>query len=113
MQIRQLSVPLRVARLWRVASAFAILAGPAVLPASGMSAQAGGPYDIKWHAIAPGGIVRARNSCFRLSGTTAQATVTPGITMGSSYTLFTGFWPAAPIAAQDQMFFDGFEGCKP
>jgi hypothetical protein len=113
MQIRQLSVSLRMARSWRVASVFAIVAGSAVLPASGISAQAGGPYDIKWHTMASGGVVRARNSCYRLSGTTAQATVTPGITMGSSYTLFTGFWPAAPIAGQDQMFFDGFEGCKP
>lgn len=113
MQIRQLSAPLRVGRLWRAAIVFAILAGSAVLPASGISAQAGGPYSIKLHAIVSGGVVRARNSCYRLSGTTAQAMVAPGITMGSSYTLFTGFWPAAPIAGQDQLFFDGFEGCKP
>ena len=113
MKIRHLSLPLRMARLWRVASIFAVVAGSAVLPASGISAQAGGPYSIKLHAIVSGGVVRARNSCYRLSGTTAQAMVTPGITMGSSYTLFTGFWPAAPIAGQDQLFFDGFEGCKP
>lgn len=112
MQIRQLTVPLRIARLWRAASVFAIVAGSAMLPASGVSAQAGGPYDIKWHAMASGGVVRARNSCYRLSGTTAQATVTPGITMGSTYTLFSGFWSAAPIANRDQIFFDGFEDCK-
>jgi hypothetical protein len=62
--------------------------------------------------MASGGVVRARNSCYRLSGTTAQATVTPGIAMGSTYTLFTGFWSAAPIANRDQIFFDGFEDCK-
>ncbi|MGH8746695.1 MAG: hypothetical protein ACREUK_09405 [Burkholderiales bacterium] len=112
MQIRQLSVPLRVARLWRVGSLLAIVAGSAVLPASGIGAQAGGPYDIKWHAIASGGVVRSLNPCYRLSGTIAQATVTPGITLGSTYTLFSGFWSAAPIAGQDQIFFDGFEDCK-
>ena len=112
MQIRQLTVPLHMARLWRAASVFAIVAGSAVLPASGVGAQAGGPYDIKWHVIASGGIVRARNSCYRLSGTTAQATITPGITMGTNYTLFSGFWSAAPIANRDQIFFDGFEDCK-
>jgi len=112
MQIRHLCLPLRMARLWRVASVFAVVAGTAVLPASGISAQAGGPFDVKWHAIASGGVVRARNSCYRLSGTAAQATVTPGITMSSTYTLFTGFWSAAPIANRDQMFFDGFEDCK-
>ncbi|HMM57106.1 MAG TPA: hypothetical protein PKD77_05875 [Rudaea sp.] len=112
MQIRQLSVPLRVARLWRVGSFLAVVAGAAGLPASGISAQAGGPYDINWHVIASGGVVRSRNPCYRLSGTTAQATVTPGITMGTTYTLFSGFWSAAPIANRDQIFFDGFEDCK-
>lgn len=113
MQIRQLSVPLRMARLWRVASVFVIVAGSAMLPASGISAQAGGPYDIKWHAIASGGVVHSRNPCYRLSGSIGQATVTPGITMGSTYTLFSGFWSAAPIANQDQIYFNGFEDCTP
>lgn len=112
MQIRQLTVPLHMARLWRAASVFAIVAGFAVLPASGVSAQAAASYALNWHAVASGGVVRARNSCYRLSGTTAQATVTPGITMGTTYTLFSGFWSAAPIANRDQIFFDGFEDCK-
>ena len=112
MKIRHLSLPLRMARLWRVASIFAVVAGSAVLPASGISAQASVSYALNWHAVASGGVVRARNSCYRLSGTTGQATVTPGITMGTTYTLFSGFWSAAPIANRDQIFFDGFEDCK-
>lgn len=116
MQIRQLSVPLRVARLWRMAALVAVVTGTAALPSSGIGAQAGGGYGLNWHAVVSGGVVRSRNSCFRLSGSVAQATVTPGVVSnptGSKYMLFSGFWSAAPTVGQDQIFFDGFEGCKP
>ena len=112
MQIRCLSMPLRMAQLWRMAGVIAIVLGTTALPASGIGAQTGGGYGLNWHAVVSGGVTRARNSCYRLSGTTGQATVTPGITMGSTYTLFSGFWSAAPIANRDQIFFGGFEDCK-
>jgi hypothetical protein len=99
-------------KLWQMAGATAIAMGTAALPASSIGAQTGGGYTLNWHAIVSGGVVRSRNTCYRLSGTTAQVTVTPGITMGSTYTLFSGFWSAAPIANRDQIFFDGFEDCK-
>lgn len=109
----------RKTRAWRRASwlcrmlgALAIVTGTAALPSSGIGAQTGGGYALNWHAVASDGVVRARNPCYRLSGSIGQATVTPGITIGSTYTLFSGFWSAAPIANQDQIFFDGFEDCK-
>ena len=112
MHMRLLRAKLRMRWLWRTAGVLAIVMGTAVLPASGIGAQTGSGYALNWHTVVSGGVVRARNSCYRLSGTTAQATVTPGITMGSTYTLFSGFWSAAPIANRDQIFFDGFEDCK-
>ncbi len=112
MQIKQLSASLRSRLLWRATVAVALAAGTIVLPSSGISAQTGG-YVLNWHAIVSGGVVRSRNPCYRLSGSIAQATVTPGITFSTGYTLFSGFWSAAPIANQDQIFFDGFEDCKP
>lgn len=112
MQIKQLSASLRSGSLWRATVAVALAAGTIVLPSSGISAQAGGGYGLNWHTVVDGGVVRSRNPCYRLSGSVAQATVTPGITMSPSYTLFSGFWSAAPIANQDQIFFDGFEDCK-
>lgn len=114
MQIKQLGASLRSRLLWRATIAVALAAGTIVLPSSSISAQTtGGGYGLNWHTIVSGGVVRSRNPCYRLSGSTAQATVTPGITTSSSYTLFSGFWSAAPIANQDQIFFDGFEDCKP
>lgn len=112
MYMRYLRAKLRMGSLWRMACVTAIVMGTAALPASGIGAQTGGGYALNWHDVASGGVVRARNSCYRLSATTGQATVTPGITMGSTYTLFSGFWSAAPIANRDQIFFDGFEDCK-
>mgnify|MGYP001548569801 FL=1 len=112
MQIRYLRAKLRASLLRRMAGVVAIVLGTAALPSSGIGAQTGGGYALNWHAFTSGGVVRSRNPCYGLSGTIAQATVTPGITLGSTYTLFSGFWSAAPIAGQDQIFFDGFEDCK-
>ncbi|MGH8041424.1 MAG: hypothetical protein ACREPN_05200 [Rudaea sp.] len=97
---------------WRAVIAAAGIAAVSVVPSSRAGVQSGGGYAVGWHATVAGGVLRARNSCYRLSGSTAQATVTPGITMGSTYTLYSGFWAAAPIAGQDEIFFNGFEDCK-
>lgn len=116
MQIKQLSASLRSRSLWRATVAATLAAGMIVLPSSGISAQAGGGYGLNWHTIVAGGVVRSRNPCYRLSGSVAQAAVTPGVVSnptGSNYMLFSGFWSAAPTVGQDQIFFNGFEDCKP
>lgn len=115
MQIKLLGASLRSRLLSRAAAVVALAAGTIMLPSSGISSPTGG-YVLNWHAIVSGGVVRSRNPCYRLSGSVAQATVTPGVVSnptGSKYMLFSGFWSAAPTVGQDQIFFDGFEGCKP
>lgn len=116
MYTRHLRANLRADWVWRMAGVVAIALGTAALPSSGIGAQAGGGFGLNWHSVVSGGVVRSRNPCYRLSGTIAQATVTPGTVSnptGSNYMLFSGFWTAAPTVGQDQIFFDGFEDCKP
>jgi hypothetical protein len=96
----------------RALSTLVAICGVAALPASSIGAASAGSYSIGWHNISSGAVTRAHSSCYRLSGSIGQATVTPGIVMSTNYTLFSGFWTAAPIAVQDQIFFDGFEDCK-
>ncbi len=102
----------RASTYWRAIIAAVGIASASVVPSSGSGAQAAGGFAIGWHATVSSGVLRARNSCYRLSGSTAQAIVTPGIIMASTYTLYSGFWAAAPIAGQDEIFFNGFEDCK-
>ncbi|HSC09928.1 MAG TPA: hypothetical protein VLC97_03060 [Rhodanobacteraceae bacterium] len=69
-------------------------------------------YSIDFHAISAGGAT-VRNSCFGLSGTVGQAapgysSTTPG---PPTYSVYAGFWSAAPGAGLDEIFFTGFEEC--
>ena len=97
---------------WRAASVFAavLLLGSTIGAQSDTEAQVTPNYSIGWHVITAGGIQRLRNSCYLVSGSIGQTT--PGISYGGAYTLYAGFWVAAPISGQDQLFFTGFEGCK-
>jgi hypothetical protein len=69
-------------------------------------------YSIDFHTISPGGST-LRNSCFVLSGTVGQ--VAPGYSNTTSgaptYSVYAGFWSAAPVAGMDEIFFTGFEDC--
>lgn len=68
-------------------------------------------YSIDFHTISAGAST-LRNSCFVLSGTIAQTA--PGYSSASAapaYSVYAGFWAAAPAAGLDAIFFTGFEGC--
>ncbi|MDE1885840.1 MAG: hypothetical protein KGH92_08030 [Xanthomonadaceae bacterium] len=112
MQIKLLGASLRSRLLSRAAAVVALAAGTIMLPSSGISSPTGG-YVLNWHTIVSGGVVHSANPCYRLSGSIAQVAITPGVTTATGYTLFSGFWTAAPIAGQDEIFFNGFEDCKP
>lgn len=64
-------------------------------------------YSIDFHTISGGGSALA-NACYRLSGTIGQAA--PGYSSGSTVSLIAGFW-TAEVAASDEIFFNGFQGC--
>ena len=86
-----------------------VLAAVATIPWSATNAQGGPTYSIGYHVISTGG-TKLRNACFVLNGTAGQTS--PGYSSGGVYALLSGFWSAAPTAVQqDQLFFDGFEGC--
>ncbi len=70
------------------------------------------PYTMNWDTITAGGIVHMRSSCYQLAGSIDF--LSPGVlySVSGNYTVFTGFWVAAPIAGQDEIFFDGFEECN-
>ena len=87
-------------------AAFA-LASICAVPWSDSRAQAT-PPAINFHVISAGG-KSLQNSCFRLSGTVAQAA--PGYSSGPSDSLIAGFWSAAPTTGLDEIFFNGFEDC--
>ncbi len=98
---------------WRTrlaGSALATLAFAAVaaVPWSDSRAGTAPTYSIDFHRIGSGGSALHGN-CFHLAGTVAQAA--PGYSSGSTISILAGFWLAAPIAGQDQIFFNGFEGC--
>lgn len=94
-------------RIARIAFSAAVLAAVAAIP-SADSLASGPAYSIDFHYISAGQKT-SRNSCFVLNGTAGQAA--PGYSSGGIYSLLAGFWSAAPVAGQDQLFFDGFEGC--
>jgi hypothetical protein len=83
------------------------LACVCAVPWSDSRAQAT-PPAVNFHVISAGGR-SLHNSCFRLSGTLAQAA--PGYSSGPSDSLISGFWSAAPTTGLDEIFFNGFEDC--
>jgi hypothetical protein len=100
-------------RAWRALGAAILVFGTAVAAWANDHAMAADSYVLRWQTIVSGGVMRSHSSCYEISGAIAQPVVTPGISMSSSYTLFSGFWSAAPIANQDKIFSDGFEDCTP
>ena len=79
-------------------------------------AQAQPTFTIDWHVISSGGTSlstgnQSQSSCFIVNGTLAQ--VAPGYSSGGIYSVYAGFWAAAPTRNTDEIFFDGFEGCSP
>ncbi len=73
-------------------------------------------FSIDWHVISSGGTTlsggdASRSTCFIVNGTLAQ--VVPGYSSGGIYSVYAGFWAAAPTQNTDEIFFDGFEGCSP
>lgn len=80
----------------------------------------GGPdYDLTWHTIDGGGVMRSMGGDFELSGTIGQPDAGPGATgmTGGDFTLTGGFWFA--LAAGDcntdggvNLFdYDSFQAC--
>jgi hypothetical protein len=89
--------------------ALAVICGAVItVPWSDSGAQTSPAYSIDLHVISAAG-KRVRTSCFILNGTAAQAA--PGYSSGGGYSVLAGFWPAAALAAQDEIFFDSFERC--
>jgi len=86
------------------------LASLASQPSDSRAGAAPG-YSIDFHTISSGAST-LRNGCFVLTGTVGQAA--PGyssVSAAPSYSLYAGFWAAAPVAGLDEIFFAGFEGC--
>lgn len=84
------------------------LAAVAATPWSDIHAGAPPTYSIDFHRISAGGGA-LRNACFHVGGTLGEAA--PGYSSGSTLSIIAGFWPAAPTSGQDQLFFNGFQGC--
>jgi hypothetical protein len=97
----------------RALTAAALLLGGSII--SNTRAQSAPTFDIDWHLISSGGTTlvggTSRSSCFIVNGTVGQAA--PGYSSGGVYSLYAGFWTAAPTMRTDEIFFDGFEGCTP
>ena len=83
------------------------LACVTALPWSDTQAQSTGP-SIGLHVVDSGAKTRS-SSCYRLSASIGQAA--PGYSNSATYSIKAGFQAAAP-ANRDEIFFDGFEGCK-
>lgn len=89
--------------------ALAVIFGAVItIPWADSGAQASPAYSIDLHVISAAG-KRTRTSCFILNGTAAQTA--PGYSSGSGYSVLAGFWPAAALAGQDEIYFDSFERC--
>ena len=91
------------------APALAVLALASSVAGVPADTHAGTPptYSIDFHTISAGGSALA-SACYRLSGTIGQAA--PGYSSGSMYSLIAGFW-TADVAASEEIFFNGFQGC--
>lgn len=100
-------------RFSRALIAAALFLGGSI--ASDSRAQSAPTYAIDWHLISSGGTTlvggTSRSSCFIVNGSVGQ--VAPGYSSGGLYSLYAGFWTAAPTMRTDEIFFDGFEGCTP
>jgi len=72
-------------------------------------------FDLTWHTIDGGGIMRSTGGDFELSGTIGQPD--PGSMSGGDFTLTGGFWfPIVPDDCNEDggvnLFdYDSFEGC--
>jgi hypothetical protein len=66
-------------------------------------------YEITSAVIAGGGITRAENPCFELSGTSGQPVA--GASSNATYALYAGFWGGAVF--NDTIFRNTFEACAP
>ena len=100
----------RVGATLPVMAAFA-LTSVVVIRSSDSRAEIVPTYSIGFHTISAGGNA-LRNSCFGLSGTVGQAA--PGYSStgdGTTYSIYSGFWSAAPATGLDEILFAGFEGC--
>ena len=95
-------------RAMRCVLVTAVFGAVVAVPWSDTNAQAGPAYSVDFHVISSAAH-RVHNSCFVLNGTAGQAA--PGYSFGAGYSVLSGFWVAAPTTGQDQLFFDGFEGC--
>jgi len=82
------------------------------MPWSDTRAGTTATYSIDFHTISSGGS-SLRNSCYHLTGTVGQAA--PGYSSTTSgtptYSVYAGFWSAAPATGLDEIFFNGFEEC--
>jgi hypothetical protein len=107
--MRLLRVRLRVALPLLAAAA---LTSVIAIRSSDTHAGAVPTYSIDFHTISAGGNA-LRNSCFGLSGTAGQAAPGDSIyTSGSpTYSVYAGFWSAAPATGLDEIFFTGFQEC--
>ena len=65
-------------------------------------------YSIDFYTISSGGNT-LKGNCYRVSATVAQTA--PGYSSASTYSLIAGYWQPAPLAATDEIFFNGFQGC--
>ena len=71
-------------------------------------ADSGAAPAINFHIVSAGHAA-LKNSCFRLSGTAAQAA--PGYSSSTADSVLAGFWSAAPTTGLDEIFFNSFEDC--
>jgi hypothetical protein len=86
-------------------AALVVLAGCAFAAAP---THAAAPYALDGAAIVSGAPVSG-NSCSRLSATLGEPAA--GFSSGGGFSLSAGF--QSMFAAGDNLFFDGFEGCRP
>ena len=111
MEIKRFRWRQHAGRFGRALAAATAIVCAGFLPSVAGHAQSGS-YSMNWSSITAGGIVQLRSSCYVLSGSIGFVSA-PGILSGiSPYTLYTGFWVAAPIAGRDEIFFNGFEECN-
>ena len=95
----------RLARRLRLVSACILASALTSLP---QLCAAAPTYSIDFYAISAGGNT-LKGSCYRASATVAQTA--SGYSSASLYALVAGYWQPAPLAATDEIFFSGFQGC--
>src|SRR5262247_3793398 len=88
--------PMRCFHTCRFVAALVALAAVALAPPAAR-AQVGGPYNLSWNTIDPGGVTGSVGGTYTLNGTAGQ--IDAGTHSGGSYVLAGGFWAGA-IASQ-------------